>query len=170
MKKLVLLSIVTILASTLCFAQSKEGITKKEKRAKKKAVTEKMVKELLESKDFIFEARHVIPMSGASINLTSEYDITIKNDSAFAYLPFFGVAYRVEYGSFEGGIKFEEPTKDYNLIMKKNIYAIEFTVDTDKDLFNCYLDISSSGYGTLKISSNNRQQISYHGILKGLSL
>lgn len=170
MRKLVLFLVAGLFIASSLTAQNKDNLTRKELKAEKKATMEKEVEEKLKSKNFTFKARQANPMSGSSINLTSEYDLKMKNDSAFAYLPFFGVAYRAEYGSTEGGIKFEEIASEYKMNLKKDIYTIEFTVKSSKDQYDCVFTISKSGYGTLQISSNNRQQISFYGILEGLGI
>ena len=71
------------------------------------------VTQKVQSKDFVITVNYANPLRGQQIYLTSDYDLRIKNDSAFAYLPYYGVAYVAPYGISEGGIKFSEPVNDY---------------------------------------------------------
>lgn len=73
----------------------------------------------VERKDFTVPAKYANPMRGSQIYLTSDYDLRIKNDSAFAYLPYFGVAYSAPFNSSEGGIKFSETMYDYVSVPNK---------------------------------------------------
>ncbi|PKP34017.1 MAG: hypothetical protein CVU00_08685 [Bacteroidetes bacterium HGW-Bacteroidetes-17] len=150
------------------FAQ--ELINRKEIREARKAKIETTVKKVIESKDFIFTVRNANPAIGPSIALNSDYDFKITGDSAYSYLPYFGEAYKAEYGSNEGGIKFENLIYNYRIVFNKktSFYEIRFEIIEPSDTYRIYLNISSSGYGNLNISSNNRQTISYDGILNKL--
>ena len=59
-----------------------------------KITTEKVqeVNSKVQSKDFTIEVKYANPIGGGHFNLSYGYDLRIKNDSAFAYLPYFGVA------------------------------------------------------------------------------
>src|ERR1035437_3167122 len=67
----------------------------------------------VKSKDFTVSVNTADPVRMRQFYLTSEYDLQLKNDSAFAFLPYFGVAYSAPYGGGEGGIKFAEPMMNY---------------------------------------------------------
>jgi predicted component of type VI protein secretion system len=45
----------------------------------------------VESKDYTIAVNYANPLRMRPVYLTSEYEVRIKNDSAFAYLPYFGV-------------------------------------------------------------------------------
>jgi hypothetical protein len=139
-------------------------------RAERKAQIEQAVKNLIESKEFVFVVRNANPEEGPSIALTSDYDIKITSDSAYSFLPYFGEAYTINYGSADGGIKFENIVYNYevNFNEKTRFFEIQFDVIEKAETYKIYLNISSSGYGNLKIISNARQMISYDGILSNL--
>jgi len=89
------------------------------------------VTQKVQTKDFTIVVNYANPMRWRQIYLNSEYELRIRNDSAFAYLPFFGVAYSVPYGGGEGGIKFTEPMKNYSIVpnKKKDGWDIRFKVN-----------------------------------------
>ena len=125
--------------------------------------------DLIESGNFKFIAKSAHPMSGSSIHLTSTYDLKIDNDTIEALLPFYGRVYRVDYGG-EGGIKFKEQVKtiDKQFNTRKKIHEYIATVKTNKDVYNIKLSAGLNGYGNLTVSSQNRQQISFYGIIEPL--
>jgi len=139
-------------------------------RKEQKAQKEQEIKQLIESQQFRFIARAVLPMSGPRIDLTSTYDLTVDSTMVEAWLPFFGRAYQAEYGGRDGGIKFKEEVEkiDVTYNKRKQIYQINMDVDTDKDNYRVRITAGLSGYGDVSINSNNRQSISYYGIIEPL--
>ena len=166
MKRLVFISLFALLPFLL-FAQNQKSNTRKENRAAKRAKIEKRVKNTIESGSYQFIVRTANPLSGPSITLTSDYEIKINGDSVYSHLPYFGEAYRAQFGNTDGGVKFHDI--HYNFEQKFNeqseYYEIKFEVIRPNDSYKIYLSISASGYGNLKIISESRQAISYDGIL-----
>ncbi len=169
MKRLIIFSSLFIFPFFL-FAQVETSKSRKEIRAERQAKIEESVKNLIESNEFDFVVRRANPAVGPSITLTSDYDIKIAQDSAYSFLPYFGEVYTINYGSADGGIKFASIVYNYELSFneKTKFYEIQFEVIEKIETYKIYLNISSSGYGNLKIISNARQMISYDGILSNL--
>ncbi|HEV7621823.1 MAG TPA: DUF4251 domain-containing protein, partial [Flavisolibacter sp.] len=71
--------------------------------------------DLINSRDFIFKAQTVLPLSGSFRNLTSEYDVVVSPDSVNANLPYFGRAYTAPIGESSGGINFISTNYEYNV-------------------------------------------------------
>ncbi len=165
--KRILIIFSIILLPVYLIAQVQNIKSKKEIRAEKKAKIEQSVKSLLKSKHFTFVVRTANPMVGPTIALTSDYDIKITKDSTYSFLPYYGEAYQVKYGNTDGGIKFETVMYNYEIEFndRTSFYEIKFEVIDPIETFKVNLNISSSGYGNLKIISNTRQAISYDGIL-----
>lgn len=167
MRRLIIFSLL-LLIPFLLEAQVKNIKSRKEIRAERKVKIEQSVRQIIESNKFVFVVRNANPALGPSISLTSDYDIKISKDSAHSYLPYFGVAYRANYGDSEGGIKFNTVIynfkKEFNT--KTQYYELQFEVIEAIETYKIYLNVSTSGYGNLKIISNVRQTISYDGILK----
>ncbi|MFV0553393.1 MAG: DUF4251 domain-containing protein [Mangrovibacterium sp.] len=160
MKQLMTLMLVFLMSFSAVEAQK---ISKKEREAQAKL----QVSELLESGEFVFEARNAQTMKGRQVNLTSNYTFSISGDSVSADLPYFGRAYTAPYGG-EGGIKFndkaESINKEYN--SKKHTYRYEIDVKGERDHFNLILQIGETGFSSLSVNCNNRQPISFTGKLK----
>jgi len=121
----------------------------------------------VESKDFTVDVNYANPMSGQQIFLTNGYNLRIKNDSAFAYLPYYGVAYSAPYGG-DGGIKFSEPMNGYSCKTNKKSdgWDIYFKVNAKENGYEILLNVFKNGNSTITVNSNNRQSISFYGELK----
>jgi hypothetical protein len=148
-----------------------------------KATTERII----EAQNYVFVATTAYPlnqmdiakvmsrMSGpnnsGSINLTgSSYDLNVKKDSLVAYLPYYGRSYTARIGSNEGGIKFKSKDFKYNSVRKKKgNWVITMKPNDVRDSYNSNysltLNVSTGGYGTLVVTSNNQQPISFYGYL-----
>jgi len=163
MKAFLILLMMVVFSFQQAFAQK---VTGKERRAAK--VEE--VHQLIKSGNFRFVARTATPLAGSKIDLTSPYDLEMRGDSVKAYLPYFGRAYQASYGSSDGGIKFEELSKEKTVEFneRKSSYLISFEVKDQRDSYKISLSVGVSGYADLRISPTNRQAISYYGIVEAL--
>lgn len=126
------------------------------------------VTQRIKGKDFTISVKYANPMRGSQIYLTSDYDLRIKNDSAFAFLPYFGVAYSAPYNPSEGGIKFSEPMYDYvSVPNKKNDgWNIHFKLKSHVSEITITLDIFKNGSSTFLVSSYERDAIRFNGEMK----
>ncbi|MEO8887449.1 MAG: DUF4251 domain-containing protein [Mucilaginibacter sp.] len=141
-------------------------------KAEKKAAKLSDIKNLVNSQRFVFVANYVLPLGGGGRALTSQYDLTITKDSVSAFLPYFGRAYMADFGSIDGGIKFTSTHFTYKLTGKKSRWEILITF-TDANIINgpkgvrqMRLNVSEDGYGSLQITSSNRDAISFNGYIE----
>ena len=163
MKRFIVLVWIVLLGVNVGYAQK---MTARERRALK----EKEVAEWIENRQFRFVAQSAIPLSGPKIDLTSVYDLKVDSMQVESYLPFFGRAYHVDYGSADGGIKFKEQARslDVRFNERKKTYLISLEVDTHKDNYKIHISAGLSGYAHVNVLSNNRQAIGYYGIIEAL--
>jgi len=146
-----------LLIINLSFAQ-----TKQEKKAAKKA----QLKEMVEAKRYVFIAQSVMPMGGKTRQLTSLYTLNVKPDTLVCDLPYIGRAYSAPMGSTDGGIKFTSTDFDYSMTPgKKGGWKISMNTK-GQNSERLALSISDSGYASLQVSSNDRQSISFSGIVE----
>lgn len=124
-----------------------------------------LIQNFVQSKEFVFKAQTVLPMSGVSRQLTSDYDVRFLGDSIIAYLPYFGRAYSAGYGE-GGGIDFTSTKFDYSAKQaKKGGWNISVKPKDAKDIQQLNFTISENGNATLQVTSNNRQPISFNGYI-----
>ncbi|HLP04558.1 MAG TPA: DUF4251 domain-containing protein [Paludibacter sp.] len=122
----------------------------------------------VQSKDFSIRANYANPMRGSQLYLTSEYDLRIKNDSAFAFLPYYGVAYMAPFNPAEGGIKFAEPMEDYSLVpnKKNNGWFVRFKVNAREYNYVFSITIFANGNSSFTVTSYQRDPITFSGEMK----
>jgi hypothetical protein len=166
MKKLVILLVILISVSAVQ-AQETAKKSKKELKAEKKAQQMAEVKAIVESKNFVFDARTANPMKGRTVNLTTDYNMKIRNDSVYSYLPYYGVAHNASsFGGSDSPMNFNSTVEEYSSELTKSGYMVKFKTRNGSDLLSCTLHVSETGSSTLSVSSMNRQSISYFGDLR----
>ena len=124
------------------------------------------LKSLLQTKNFTFRAQSAWPLQGTVVQLTAGYDMKVLQDSINAFLPYFGRAYTAGYTT-ENGIKFISKKFDYRLKEKqKGGWELTIKPTDTRDVSELTYSISTNGYATLQVISNNRQAISFYGIVE----
>ncbi|WP_319266603.1 DUF4251 domain-containing protein [uncultured Draconibacterium sp.] len=164
MKKIILLSFL-ILSIAAVNAQDKE-LTRKEKKAQREAMLTEQTKQLVETNEWQFYASQMIPANGRSRNLSTPYSVVLQDETVDSYLPYIGEAYTSQYGSNESPLIFEKPVEDYSIEdAKKDGYTIKFSAKNNNDKIDFTFYITKTGSASLRVTSINRQSISYHGEL-----
>jgi len=153
--------ILAILASGFAplHAQKKE---KKEEEFKKLTA-------LIESGQYEFSVQSVNPTGGRTIHPSTVYTMTANQGEFKAYLPYFGRAYQASYGG-NGGIEFDGEPENLEITRneRKRSITVSFTIRGENDRYTVSLQAGSKGYGTLNISCQKRQPISYYGSISPL--
>lgn len=143
--------------------------TLKQVRAENYLDSDKL-QQLIEQKQFTFDAEHVNPMQGPSRPLNSSYTLKLSGDTIEAYLPYFGRAYTAPIRSSEGGIKFKATDYDYK-VNRKTDKSFDITIKPNNldnpDLTGLviYLNIYEGGSASANINMTNRQPISFSGTI-----
>jgi len=159
MKKWGILALCVLMAAGGVL-HAQEKMSKRERRHEK---TEK-IQRMVNAQEYKFVARHALPMSGRSINLTSEYNMSVAGDSVIAFLPFFGRAYVAPINPAEGGIKFQSADFVYRLQnAKKGGWTALITVKEAQQRYDIALHITATGSANLSVFDNARQSISFTG-------
>ncbi|MBL4678987.1 MAG: DUF4251 domain-containing protein [Mucilaginibacter sp.] len=164
MKRLFNIFAIAILA--IAMAAPVQAQNTKQTKAAKKA---QEVKELVDSKNFVFQATYMYPMGGGQQYLSSPYDLTIGKDTVSSFLPYFGVAYsNAGYNNTnDSGIKFTSTKFDYKIKdLKKGGYRIYIKPNDVPGNTQMYLEVYSNGYANLSVNNINRQNIRFDGYIK----
>jgi len=128
-----------------------------------------IIQQAIDTKNYVFTAQTATPQRGRLRQLTSEYDLIVRPDTAVAFLPYFGRAYVAPIDPTEGGIKFTSSDFDYFVKKgKKNQWQINITPKdvSSSDVRELYLEVFDNGRASLRVNSNNRQSISFDGYVK----
>ncbi|MES2266007.1 MAG: DUF4251 domain-containing protein [Bacteroidota bacterium] len=160
--KILFTLIIAITAIDPAGAQSKKAIQQAKKTAE--------VKQLINAKDYVFQANYMYPLGGGSRYLTTPYDLTVSPDTVEAFLPYFGVAYSsAGYNNNEdNGIKFKSTKFDYKTsdAKKDGSYIIRIKTNDTRNGTQLILQVFTNGNADLSVISQNRQQIRFSGFVK----
>lgn len=168
MKKLLII-VVMLLTASMVFGQETK-MTGKEKKAARKAAQIEKTKTLVEAGAWQFDATRMTPMSGRGKELTSSYRVVVDSMKIDCYLPYFGRAYNVDYGSSDSPLSFKGEITDLKKEdSKKGGWIVSFKTQNKNDRLDFTFQISETGSVSLNVNSNNRQPISYYGDLAEIS-
>ncbi len=144
--------ISAVVCLQIAFAQDSEKETK--------------IKNLITSGKYVFEAQSAMPLRGQVRQLTYGFDLRISKDTLISYLPYFGRAYVAPINPSDGGINFTSTSFDYTVkARRKGGWDVEIQTEDQKDNKRMMLKIQESGYASLQVTSNDRQPISFNGII-----
>lgn len=121
---------------------------------------------MIKNKEYTFIARTVLPTGGRVIQLTSSYDMRVSKDSVIAFLPYFGRTYTAPIGTTNPGVQFTSTDFTYNVKeRKRGGWQISIRPKDIQDIQQVNLTVSEGGSASLQVTSNNRQPISYNGVI-----
>ncbi len=123
------------------------------------------ISEALQARDYTIEVFRADPMGGRTVDLSAGYGITVRGDSIFSRLPFFGRAYSVPYGgSDQGGFFFDAKILNYQSVpARKGSTVITIETRTNEDSYTYHLTVWDDGNAMIDVDSFNRQGIDYDG-------
>ena len=153
--------LITVTVINPVSAQSKKAINEAKKTAE--------IKELIDAKDYTFQASYMYPSGGGQRYLTSAYALTVAPDTVEAYLPYWGVAYsNAGYNNSEdSGIKFKSTKFDYTTNAKKDgSHVIYIKTNDTRNVTQMTLQVYNNGNADLTVISTNTQQIRFTGYLQ----
>jgi hypothetical protein len=133
--------------------------------AQNKMEDEVAITRMVTEQEFMFKAQQVMPTTGRTRQLTSNYDLTISKDSVASWLPYFGRAYQAPMDPTKGGIQFTSTDFDYTNTQKNDGWEISIRPKDTRDVQEMFLTIFKNGNATLRVSSISRQPISFGGVI-----
>jgi hypothetical protein len=123
-------------------------------------------KDMVESKNYVFQAQTVLPMRGGVRQLTTEYDLKITPTAIVCDLPYFGRAYVAPMNPAQGPLQFTSSNFSYTTTpRKKGGWDVVIKPNDHRDVQQMTLTISSAGYTTLQVTNLNRDPISFNGVI-----
>ncbi len=159
--KSVLIKFMLLLA---LFVLGNQALQAQESNKDKEQQKAAAVKNMVDTKNFVFKAQSMTPMRGRNRQLTSEYDLKIFNDSLISFLPYFGRAYTAPVNPSEGGLQFTSTDFQYQATArKKGGWEITIQPKDHRDVRQLLLNVFESGNATLQVISNNRDPIFFNG-------
>ncbi len=165
MKRLILhvmLSGVLLTAATMQLSAQK-----KEARAEKEAAKQAQVAGWVESQQYIYVPQTAIPMGGRVVQLTPDFSLEVTKDSILSYLPYYGRAYTAPIDPTKNSMNFKSKDFTYEKTeRKKGGWDITIKPKDNSDIQSINLSIGPDGYGSLQVTSYNRQPINFNGFIQ----
>jgi hypothetical protein len=124
------------------------------------------VKEMVDSKRFIFEAQSMSPLKGGMRTLTPGYTLKVSPDTVVADLPYAGRAYQAPYGGSDGGIKFEATKFEYTVKEKKKGWTVTIETKEVSGSPRAIINMFDNGNARVVFYSTDRESISFNGVVK----
>jgi Domain of unknown function (DUF4251) len=127
---------------------------------------QQQVQQLVESKEYVFVAQSMSPTRGGMRQLNSSYDLHVSSDSVIAYLPYFGRAYSAPIDPEDGPIKFTSTKFTYQSVdRKKGGWDVYIKPGDSRHGEELMLTIFENGSASLRVTSNNRQPVTFNGYI-----
>ena len=132
-----------------------------------KGISQGSVKEMVDSKRFVFQAQSMTPLKGSMRTLSPGYTMKVSPDTITSDLPYAGRAFQASYGSTDGGMKFKATDFDYTVKEKKNGWTINIITKKITGSPRVMISVFDNGNATIVISSTDRDSITYYGVING---
>lgn len=159
--------LIYLVLSVFLFVGAKsmaQELSKKEERAERKAAVSSEVSDLVNSREYAFIAKMVLPLNLPPINLNPDSGgVIFSPEMVSSNLPFFGRAYGAASLDKDQGMVFAGAPENYKLKKRKKSYEVAMDVKTDSNSYGITISISFDGAALLTISSANRSDVSYSG-------
>ena len=130
-------------------------------------ISQGSVKEMVDSKRFVFQAQSMTPLRGSMRTLSPGYTLKVSPDTITSDLPYAGRAYTAAYGSTDGGMKFKATDFDYTVKEKKKGWSINIITKKVTGSPRVIISVFDNGNASIVISSSDRDSITYNGVING---
>ena len=124
------------------------------------------VKDMVNGKQFVFEAQSLIPLKGTLRTLSPGYTMKVTPDTVTCDLPYVGRAFTAAYGSNDGGMKFTATKFEYTVKEKKKGWTININTKEVSGNPRIIISVFDNQNARVVITSTDRESITYNGIIK----
>lgn len=158
------------IAIIFLIAQPLSAQSKKELKKEQELIEYTETKTLIESGEFMFEARSCNTQKGRRIDLTTNSGyLEINGSTVTSDMPYFGFSQLSSYES-SGGFNFVNEDVDFKIDFndKKRKITIKFKAKGEAEIIDIFLLIYGSGTTSMNATSSHRDFITYRGEIKPL--
>jgi hypothetical protein len=164
--------ILVVIVILLGFNQAAFSQSKKELKVEKAIQEYQAMKELINSKQYVFEAGWISTTRGTRINIAGGSNrIAVVQDSAKASLQFFGEVTSIRFDDGEG-VEFNNKMEDYQVKFddEKRRITVSFKAKYKSETYNIYMSITKSGTTYVDVNSNNKRSVTYDGKITAIKI
>jgi hypothetical protein len=138
-----------------------------QKNSDKEDAKKMVIKNMIDSQHFVFEAQSVLSFRGRFRNLTSPYNVTVQKDSMVSSLPYFGRAYNPPMNPSDIGLDFTSTNFSYVVSpQKKNGWNVTIKPKDKTEIRQYVFTIFDNGKASLQVQSTSRDPISFNGYVE----
>ncbi len=160
-------STVLVIIFSLFILSAKSVLAQGSTTQSDKELQKAQIQALVDAQHFSFIAQKAVPLEMPSRQLVTDYELKIDKDTIQAFLPYFGKTNSFNVGSTDNGINFKSGNFKYTKQdKKKGGWNIKVVLKDAGDTKEVALNITSSGFATLEVSSENKQSISFNGYIQ----
>ena len=140
------------------------GCATQQERAEQRAKMRLAITEAVASRQLHIDISSMSTLRYGSKTISSDFYLELRGDTLRSYLPYWGQAYQAPLGSTSIGLNFEAPILRYSQTRPKpNKTQMEVDVKTLEDTYHYLIDLYDTGKAYIRVSSMNRDPISFDG-------
>lgn len=152
---------------TMLFGFLSLNLNAQDTKKQKQEATSQHIKAAIESGKFIFKAQSATPSKGGVIQLTSGYQVSVVPEEIVSDLPYYGRAFSGGYVGSDGGINFTSKSFTYSVkSKKKGGWDVTIIPSDVSQIVKVFISVTGGGYATMRITSTDRDAISYSGVIE----
>lgn len=120
------------------------------------------VRQKLDGRSYQIDINYMMPLRGGA-KAVNNYSVAVNESTIDSHLPYVGEARSVPYGGGKG-LTFKDKIESYtDSGWVKDKRTIVVKVKTDEDSYIYTLEVFDNGSASVRVSSRNRDEISYMG-------
>lgn len=160
MKHKLILSFVALAIVSACGVSQQ---TAQRRVAEQNKVTQ-TVRQKLDGRAYQIDINYMVPLRGGA-KAVSNYSVAVDESTIDSHLPYVGEARSVPYGGGKG-LTFKDKIESYtDSGWVKDKRTIVVKVKNEEDSYIYTLEVFDNGTASVRVSSRNRDEISYMGRL-----
>lgn len=160
MKHKLILSFVALAIVSACGVSQQ---TAQRRVAEQNKVTQ-TVRQKLDGRAYQIDINYMVPLRGGA-KAVSNYSVSVDESTIDSHLPYVGEARSVPYGGGKG-LTFKDKIESYtDSGWVKDKRTIVVKVKNEEDSYIYTLEVFDNGTASVRVSSRNRDEISYMGRL-----
>lgn len=160
MKQTLILSFVALAIVSACGVSQQ---TAQRRVAEQNKVTQ-TVRQKLDGRAYQIDINYMVPLRGGA-KAVSNYSVAVDESTIDSHLPYVGEARSVPYGGGKG-LTFKDKIESYtDSGWVKDKRTIVVKVKNEEDSYIYTLEVFDNGTASVRVSSRNRDEISYMGRL-----
>ncbi|MBO6096972.1 MAG: DUF4251 domain-containing protein [Bacteroidales bacterium] len=160
MKQTLILSFVALAIVSACGVSQQ---TAQRRVAEQNKVTQ-TVRQKLDGRAYQIDINYMVPLRGGA-KAVSNYSVSVDESTIDSHLPYVGEARSVPYGGGKG-LTFKDKIESYtDSGWVKDKRTIVVKVKNEEDSYIYTLEVFDNGTASVRVSSRNRDEISYMGRL-----